>query len=71
MDTKELQQIIQLFKDTHPRPVHVNMKQAQEMLGMSYPTLRNMIMDGKITLNEAGMIPITEIDKFAMAKKAA
>lgn len=70
MDTKELQHIIQLFKDTHPRPAHVTQKQAAEMLHMSEPTVRKLILAGSIKLNDAGMIPITEIDKFTIAKAA-
>lgn len=66
----ELKEIIQLIKDTHPRPIHVNMKQAAEMLNLSYPTIKKMIVDGKIKTNDVGMIPITEIDKLAFAKAA-
>lgn len=70
MTEHELKQVIQIVKDTHPRPTHVTQKQAAEMLGKSAPTIRDMIKDGKIKLNDAGMIPITEIDKFAFAKAA-
>lgn len=70
MTEYELKQVIQIVKDTHPRPAHVTQKQAAEMLGKSAPTIREMIKDGKIKLNDAGMIPITEIDKFAFAKAA-
>jgi hypothetical protein len=66
----EIKDIIQLFKDTHPRPTQVNITQAAEMLGKSAPTIRKYIMDGKIKLNDANLIPIAEIDKFAFAKAA-
>lgn len=66
----DLKDIIQLVKDTHPRPLHVTQKQAGEMLGKSAPTIKRMVRDGEIKLNKAGMIPITEIDKFAFAKAA-
>lgn len=68
MDTKELQQIIQLFKDIHPRPSQVNLTQAAEMLNLSQPTVRKLIRSGQIKFNNAGLIPIAEIDKFCFAK---
>lgn len=70
MNDIELQKLIQLIKDTHPRPVQVTMKQAAEMLNMSHPTLKKMVLGGQIRLNDAGMIPITEVDKFAYPKAA-
>jgi len=66
----ELQDIIQLVIDTRPRPLHVTQKQAAEMLNKSVLTVRALIRDGQIKLNNAGMVPITEIDKFAFAAKA-
>lgn len=59
-------EILKLIKSTHPRPVHVNLRQAAEMLNVSEPTARKLLRSGKIKLNDAGLIPITEIDKFAL-----
>lgn len=51
-----------------PRPLHVTQVQACEMLGMSHPTVRKMIRTGKIKLNDAGLIPIVEIDRVLQPK---
>jgi len=56
---------VQMYAETHPRPVHVSQAQACEMLDISAPTLLKLIRKKQINLNAAGRIPITEIDKFA------
>lgn len=56
---------VQRYAETHQRPPHVTQKQAAEMLGLSAPTVKKLINTGKIKLNQAGLIPITEIDKFS------
>jgi excisionase family DNA binding protein len=56
---------VQRYAETHPRPPHVTQKDAAEMLGLSAPTVKKLINNGKIKLNQAGLIPITEIDKFS------
>lgn len=53
---------VQMYAETHPRPSHVNLGQAAELLGVSRPTLSKMIRHGSIRMNACGMIPITEID---------
>ncbi|MBN8285470.1 helix-turn-helix domain-containing protein [Zoogloea sp.] len=53
-----------------PRPPHVTQVQACEMLGMSHPTVRKMIRTGKIKLNDAGLIPIVEIDRVLQPRNA-
>lgn len=58
---------IQRYAETHPRPVDVTISQACQMLGRSYPTVRNLIDVGTIKLNDDERIPITEIDKFSRA----
>lgn len=63
----DIQDIIQIVIDMRPRPTHVNITQAAEMLGKSAPTVRKYIKDGIIKLNKANLIPITEIDKFAFS----
>lgn len=58
---------VQLYAETHPRPMQVTQKQAAEMLSLSAPTVKKLIDAGKIKLNDAGLIPITEIDKYSKA----
>lgn len=70
MTEYELKQVIQLVKDTHPRPIEVTRTQAAQMLNKSRKTIQTMIDRGVLKLNENGMIPITEIDKLAYAKAA-
>lgn len=54
---------IELYAASHPRPPHVNQKQAAEMLGISEPTLRKLLRHGTIRLNKLGQIPVSEIAK--------
>ena len=70
MTEYELKQVIQIVKDTHPRPIEVTRTQAAQMLNKSRKTIQTMIDRGVLKLNENGMIPITEIDKLAYAKAA-
>lgn len=57
------QQAVRLYAETHPRPLQVTQKQAAEMLGIHFHTVRKMIRAGTIKLNACGMIPISEVDK--------
>jgi hypothetical protein len=70
MTEYELKQVIQLVKDTMPRPVEVTRTQAAQMLNKSRKTVQSMIDRGVLKLNENSMIPITEIDKLAYPKAA-
>jgi plasmid maintenance system antidote protein VapI len=54
---------VQIYAESHPRPLHVTQKQAAEMLDRSEPTIRTMVRSGKLRLNDAGMIPISEVDR--------
>lgn len=56
-------QAVRLYAETHPRPVQVNLSQAADMLGLSRPTVRKMIVSGKIRQNSLGLIPVIEIDR--------
>jgi predicted HTH domain antitoxin len=58
---------VQLYAETHPRPTHVNLGQAADMLGVSRVTLRKIIASGKIRLNSFGLIPIEQIDNARAA----
>lgn len=64
----EIDHIIRTVISMRPQPLCVNQKQAAEMLNISIPTLKKHIEDGKILLNDIGMIPISEINKLAVAK---
>ena len=61
---------VQLYAETHPRPSHVTQVQAAEMIGISRETVRKMIRQGRIRMNEAGMIPVSEIDRVLAPKVA-
>lgn len=61
---------VQIYAETHPRPLHVSQKQAAEMLSMCEPTIGKLVRAGKIKLNAAGKIPINQIDNVLMARDA-
>jgi DNA-binding transcriptional regulator LsrR (DeoR family) len=61
---------VQLYAETHPRPIQVTQKQAAEMLGKSEITVSRMVKAGTIKLNSAGMIPISEIDRVLQPRAA-
>jgi len=60
---------VQMYAETHPRPPHVTQKQAAAMLNRTEQTISAMVRDGRIKLNECGMIPITEIDRVLEARE--
>lgn len=53
---------VQLYAERHPRPPHVTMVQAAEMLGLSRHTVSKMVKTGQFKLNKCGLIPIEQID---------
>lgn len=59
---------VQIYAEAHPRPLHVTMRQAAEMLGRSEKTVSRMIRAGTIRLNGCGMIPVSEIDRVLAAR---
>jgi len=59
---------VRLYAESHPRPSHVTMTQAAEMLGISHPTLKKLIEAGTITMNPVGRIPISQIDAAIVAR---
>lgn len=61
---------VQLYAESHPRPVQVTQAQAAEMLGRSRPTIARMVRAGVLKLNRCGMIPISEIDRALEARVA-
>lgn len=62
---------VQLYAETHPRPPHVNMTQAAEMLNISTSTVRRMMRFGTLKANQCGLIPISQIDLAIATKDAA
>lgn len=58
---------IEVFAAKHPRPSNVNQKQAAQMLGVSEATICKWVRSGRVRLNNAGMISITEIDRLLEA----
>lgn len=61
---------VRLYAETHPRPTHVNQRQAADMLGISDRTVRNMIRRGELRTNRCGLIPVEEIDAARSALPA-
>ena len=59
---------VEIYAATHPRPVHVTLKQAAEMMDITYPTLRKLIDCGILKLNLTGKIPIVLIDRAIAAR---
>lgn len=53
------------------RPLHVNQKQAAEMLGLSHVTVAKMVKAGTLKLNACGLIPIEQVDAAAAVSRAA
>ena len=60
---------VQMYSESHPRPVQVTQQQAAEMLGISRHTVAKLIRSGAIRLNKFGYIPINEIDTAISAPK--
>ncbi|WP_082745310.1 DNA-binding protein [Burkholderia savannae] len=54
---------VEIYSARHPRPPHVTITQAAEMLGVSRPTARRILTDARVGRNHAGMVPIEEIDR--------
>jgi len=53
---------VQLYAESRPRPPHVTMIQAGEMLGLSRHTISKMVKAGQFKLNKCGLIPIEQVD---------
>jgi|GEM_PF-2175887 len=53
---------VQIYAESHPRPAHVTMKDAAEMLTLSRQTVSKMVKFGTFKLNKCGLIPILQID---------
>ena len=53
---------VQMYSESHPRPVQVTQQQAAEMLGISRHTVAKLIRSGAIRLNKCGLITVTDVD---------
>ncbi|MFM0518050.1 DNA-binding protein [Caballeronia jiangsuensis] len=58
---------VALYAARHPRPAHVTITQAAEMLGRSRQTVRSYLVQHGIRLNALGSIPIESIDKLLVS----
>jgi len=65
-----LQQAFELYAARRPRPVQVTITQAAQMLGLSRPTVRNLMKAGKLSFNGCGLIPIEQVDRLLLAKSS-
>jgi hypothetical protein len=61
---------VQLYAERHPRPPHVTMIQAGEMLGLSRHTISKMVKTGHLKLNRCGLIPIEQVDRLLLVDSA-
>ena len=59
---------VRLYAETHPRPIQVTKTDAAKMLGISRPTVDNLIRAGTLSLNRFGKIPISQIDAALVAR---
>ena len=53
---------VRLYAESHPRPPHVTIKQAAEMLGLSRHTVSKMLHAGRFKLSQCGLTPIGQVD---------
>lgn len=58
---------VEIYAARHPRPPHVTITQAAEMLGKSRPTVTRMMTFYRIKRNKCGQIPIEAIDRMLAA----
>lgn len=61
-------QAVRLYAETHPRPLHVTLGQAAEMLGIPMDLLMKMMSSKKLRLNDCGLIPIGDIDQVLASR---
>lgn len=58
---------VQLYAESHPRPIQVTQAQAASMLNVSRATVCRMVAAGVFKLNRCGQIPIDQIDSALQA----
>ena len=71
MTESEINSVIEKAVRAHasmrPRPSCVSQNQAAEMLNVSPATITNWVKTGRMRLNKAGMLSITEVDRLLEA----
>lgn len=63
------QRALDLFESEPRRPVHVTIKQAAELLGLSRYIVSKMLKTGELRYNRCGRIPIEQIDMVRARSK--
>ncbi|MDS0850507.1 DNA-binding protein [Burkholderia cenocepacia] len=58
---------VEIYAARHPRPPHVTITQAAEMLGRSRNTIATMLTRYRISLNACGQIPIESVDRLLVS----
>lgn len=61
-------QAVRLYAETHPRPLHVTLGQATEMLGIPMDSLMKLMSAKKLRLNDCGLIPVGDIDRLLASR---
>jgi prolyl-tRNA editing enzyme YbaK/EbsC (Cys-tRNA(Pro) deacylase) len=59
---------VALYAARHPRPAHVTITQAAEMLGRSRQTVSKTLVAQGIRINALGSIPIEAIDRLLVSR---
>jgi hypothetical protein len=59
---------LSIYAARHPRPAHVTVTQAAQMLGLSRFTTRKYLLENRIRLNAAGRIPIEAVDRLLASR---
>lgn len=54
---------VSLYAARHPRPAHVSVVQAAEMLGLDRHTVSKLCRQGVLQRNATGNIPIEQVDR--------
>jgi predicted DNA-binding protein (UPF0251 family) len=55
---------VEIYAARHPRPTHVNLSQAAEMVGISRQTLSKILAFNRVKRNKLGSFPIEAIDRL-------
>ncbi|MGV0128898.1 helix-turn-helix domain-containing protein [Burkholderia gladioli] len=67
-----IERTVELALERHaartPRPSHVTITQAAEMLGLSRHTVSKMVHSNQMKLNRCGLIPIEQVDAMLRAR---
>ena len=53
---------VQLYAETHPRPTHVTIGQAAQMLGIGRWKATQLVKAGVLRINACGLVPVECVD---------